>query len=301
MMDQTKEFTRTRLAPTPSGYLHIGNIASFVLAIGLAKKYKARILLRIDDLDQARVRKEYIDDIFDTLNFLELPWDEGPRNPNDFLKNHSQLNRLEWYHEQLDNLKKNNHLFGCLCSRSQLKNADEKLIYPGTCLTKNIPLTEPDAAWRIITSSAETAHIREPNGKTKAYHIPSEVAFAIIRKKDGSPSYQLASVCDDLLYHVDLIVRGEDLLPSSIIQQSIAEKLPPNQFHQITFAHHPLIHGGNGEKLSKSAGATSIRFMRSKGNTRKEIFKNIALGCGLDADPEDWKTLFQLLENRWIK
>ncbi|QEC45818.1 hypothetical protein FSB84_30565 [Pseudobacter ginsenosidimutans] len=86
-MNLTKSFHKTRIAPTPSGFLHLGNAFSFILTTVLARKTGASILLRIDDMDQARAQDEYIRDIFDLLEFLELPWDEGPRNLKEFRKN----------------------------------------------------------------------------------------------------------------------------------------------------------------------------------------------------------------------
>lgn len=77
-------FKRTRIAPTPSGYLHLGNILSFALTVTLARQTRANILLRIDDLDRERADRLYVQDIFDTLNFLEIPWDEGPRDYEEY-------------------------------------------------------------------------------------------------------------------------------------------------------------------------------------------------------------------------
>ena len=79
-MDGPIRYGRTRIAPTPSGFLHLGNVVAFVKTVELGKRSGAKVLLRIDDMDRERVEKEYVQDIFDTLEFLELPWDEGPRN-----------------------------------------------------------------------------------------------------------------------------------------------------------------------------------------------------------------------------
>ncbi len=87
-------YKKTRIAPTPSGFLHLGNVLSFSITAALAKKHSAKILLRIDDLDRARANDQYLQDIFDTLNFLEIPWDEGPRNVNEFKNAYSQAHRM---------------------------------------------------------------------------------------------------------------------------------------------------------------------------------------------------------------
>jgi glutamyl-tRNA synthetase len=90
-----KKFTRTRIAPTPSGYLHLGNALSFALTAAIARSTGAKILLRIDDLDQQRVNLAYVQDVFDTLNFLEIPWDEGPRNVIEYHDEWSQMRRMD--------------------------------------------------------------------------------------------------------------------------------------------------------------------------------------------------------------
>ena len=120
MNKEPTKFNKTRLAPTPSGYLHLGNIISFLITVSLAKKHGAKILLRIDDLDQKRVKQEYIEDIFDTIDFLEIPYDEGPRNLKDFNQNYSQVHRQALYHAVIEELKDNNFVFPCDCSRKTL-------------------------------------------------------------------------------------------------------------------------------------------------------------------------------------
>ncbi|MEO6981295.1 MAG: glutamate--tRNA ligase family protein, partial [Mucilaginibacter sp.] len=96
---------KTRIAPTPSGFLHVGNVLSFSITAALARKTGAKILLRIDDIDQARANTEYVQDIFDTLNFLEIPWDEGPRSVKEFEESYSQVHRLNLYNEAFETLR----------------------------------------------------------------------------------------------------------------------------------------------------------------------------------------------------
>jgi glutamyl/glutaminyl-tRNA synthetase len=112
-------FNRTRLAPTPSGFLHLGNILSFAITAALAEKTGAKILLRIDDLDRERVNKLYVQDIFDTLNFLEIPWDEGPRDAKEFEQTHSQMQRMAMYREALRQLADEGKVFACTCWSKQ--------------------------------------------------------------------------------------------------------------------------------------------------------------------------------------
>ena len=106
-------YKKTRIAPTPSGFLHLGNVLSFSITAALAKKHGTETLLRIDDLDQARANDQYLQDIFDTLNFLEIPWNEGPRDVNDFKNNYSQMHRMGLYNATLEDLRARERIFAC--------------------------------------------------------------------------------------------------------------------------------------------------------------------------------------------
>src|SRR5579863_6846848 len=108
-----RRFDKTRIAPTPSGFLHLGNVLSFAITAAIAEKTGAKILLRIDDLDRDRVNREYVEDIFDTLNFLQIPWDEGPRNYKEYESEYSQLYRMDLYQVALQQLKDSGQVFAC--------------------------------------------------------------------------------------------------------------------------------------------------------------------------------------------
>lgn len=271
-MTAHSQFKRTRIAPTPSGFLHLGNALSFIITVAEAKKYGASILLRIDDLDQTRVQDSYIQDIFDVLDFLELPWDEGPRNLTSFKQEYSQTHRLPLYQQILQSLQDRNLVFACNCTRSQLQQPG----YPGTCLHKNNPLNSPDMNWRLITDTTKTFEARFLETNIFTYSLPVEMDYFVVRKKDGMPSYQLSSVADDIHFGIDFIVRGMDLQPSTIAQRYLANQIWKNSFQKATFLHHQLITNINGEKLSKSAGSTSIQHLRKEGNKKEDIYRLLA-------------------------
>lgn len=126
------EYKKTRIAPTPSGYLHLGNVLSFLITVTLGKRYGAKLLLRIDDLDTTRTRKEFVCDIFSTLEFVGIPWDEGPRDYKDYRENFPQSIRLPEYEAALDQLRKHGHLFACTCSRKTITAANPNGAYPVT-------------------------------------------------------------------------------------------------------------------------------------------------------------------------
>ncbi|MDP9081278.1 MAG: glutamate--tRNA ligase family protein [Bacteroidota bacterium] len=292
MSNQPKHFNKTRIAPTPSGFLHVGNVLSFIITAVLARKHSAKILLRIDDLDRARVNQQYVQDIFDTLNFLEIPWDEGPQDVKDFEDNYSQLHRIPLYNEALQQLRDENKIYACTCSRSQLNAGDECL-----CMNKNIPLSTENASWRLITNAGTVLQVKNYNGEIIKSKLPGEMHNFVVRKKDGFPAYQLTSVVDDLFYGMDMIIRGEDLWPSTLAQQELAIILGKEKFSEITFFHHSLLMDG-GNKLSKSAGATSICYLRENGKTPGDIFTLIATMLGIHEPITNWERLGELVSSQ---
>jgi len=271
-----KKFKLTRLAPTPSGFLHLGNALSFALTSAIAKLTNADVILRIDDLDRDRVEQTYIDDVFETLQFLGIQWQFGPLNTLDFQQQWSQLCRLQLYKPALGELARGKKVFACICSRKQLQAAN----YTCNCAEKKLPLDTVNAAWRLITDDA-TLNINTLTKGTVELSLPSEMKNFIVRKKDGHPAYQLSSLIDDVHFGVDLVVRGEDLWPSTIAQHYLARCLNLIEFNKAIFHHHQLLTVNGSEKLSKSAGATSIQHMRAQGLTRADIYNKIGATLGI--------------------
>lgn len=255
------KYSKTRIAPTPSGFLHLGNILSFSITRALAQQSGAKMVLRIDDLDRGRAEKRYIDDVFDTLHFLGIQWDEGPRNTEEFEKEYSQLHRMDSYRQALQRLRDDNEIYACICSRTAILRDSPDNSYPGTCRDAGIPLDTANACWRLRTT-----------GK-----LPSSMQDFIVRKRDGFPAYQLTSVIDDLHYGIDLVVRGEDLRDSTLAQQYLADILREDRFREITFIHHPLLLDTAGKKLSKTDGDISIQWLRRQGATPEEIWAQIEM------------------------
>lgn len=289
-------FVRTRFAPTPSGYLHLGNILSFVLTAGMARATGARILLRIDDLDQERVRSEYLQDIFDTLNFLGLPWDEGPEDPADFTAHWSQQHRVHLYAAALEQVAMLPQVFACTCSRAHILRQSGDGGYPGTCRNRQLPLDTAGAAWRLATPNPLQLHVPGLCGPQLVPTLPPALRDFVVRKKDGVAAYQLASVTDDLHFGIDLVVRGADLWPSTSAQLYLASLLGKQAFGNTVFVHHALVRDGQGAKLSKSAGATSVYHLRRQGKTPADVFQTLAAWCGIDTPVADWQSLYAALQ-----
>jgi glutamyl/glutaminyl-tRNA synthetase len=280
------DFKLTRFAPTPSGFLHIGNIYSFITTHHLAKKYGAKVLLRIDDLDRERYKLRFAQDIFDTLNFLEIPYDQGPKDISDFEQNHSQIHRLPLYNSSMDELKNKKVLFACDCSRKKIEKLNPKGYYTGFCLRRNLPFDQAEITWRIKAKMHIDVPFTELNLGMVNGKLPGILTDFVVRKKDGMPSYLLTSLVDDLHYGVDLIVRGKDLWGSSIAQVFLSKFLPENTFAENTFHHHQLIHGNNNQKLSKSSDVTSIQLLRKTGKKKEDIYQLIAEAVGLKERPK---------------
>ena len=274
------KFSLTRIAPTPSGFLHLGNAYSFLITKAIAEKTGAKILLRIDDLDRERYRPEYVQDIFDTLDFLEIKIDVGPKNIREFETEWSQIHRMSLYEKALEDLRATGTLFACDCSRKKIQQLDSSGYYLGQCLDRRLSLDKPDVAWRINTLESDFQTFTEyPNQRVTAL-IPQDTAFYVVRKKDRLPAYHLTSVVDDVHFGVDLIIRGKDLYSSTLAQLDLGKKLGYDQFSTITFLHHPLIKGEKQEKLSKSDGSTSVQFLRKEGKTLRDLFGILGKSMG---------------------
>lgn len=279
-------FSRTRIAPTPSGFLHTGNVLSFALTASMARDAGASILLRVDDLDRDRVEPAFLEDIFETLRFLGIPWNEGPVDVGDFEQRWSQLHRMDLYMRALELLRGSGMVYACSCSRAQLASAGGDGGYPGICRDKGLSLDTPDVNWRL---------------RTEGRVLPAEMRDFVVRKKNGFPAYQLTSVVDDIHFGVDIIARGEDLLPSTLAQMYLSDVLlvagmaEAAVFKKTAFFHHALLTAENGEKLSKSAGSTSIQYLRRQGATPTDIFSLIARSVGWEEPVPDWYRLATLL------
>jgi glutamyl/glutaminyl-tRNA synthetase len=300
MMEGLSPLTRprlTRIAPTPSGYLHAGNVASFVLTVGLARQWGAEVLLRIDDMDRERFRREYLEDVFGTLRFLGIPWDRGPRDAEDFEAHWSQSHRLDVYEGHLRRLAEGGQVFACHCSRTELSVSGPA--HPAACLSAGHPLSIEGAAWRLSPVSGIRLRYHSVGAGWEESDLPVGMAPAVVRRKDGIPAYHLCSVADDVHFGVDAVVRGADLFESTLLQLHLAGLLGLRAFTDAAFLHHPLLVGAGGEKLSKSAGSGSIMDMRRKGMRPWEVYRSIAGWISPGADAGDFEGLFSLLKGVW--
>lgn len=273
--------TLTRFAPTPSGYLHVGNVLSFAITWALAKQANGKVLLRIDDIDGTRYRPEYVEDIFETLDFLGLHYDLGPKNRHEFEQTYSQHHRLPRYHELLEQLKRNGNVYACDCSRTQISTLSSKGLYLRKCAHGLIPFEHPNTAWRVRVPQPCPIEVHDALTGSQTIDLNLCMPDFVVRRKDGFPAYQIASLADDLDYEINLIVRGIDLIDSTAAQLFLAKEIGNTSFERTVLFHHPLVTDAHGEKLSKSKGDTSLHYMRSHGVKASEVWADLAKKAGI--------------------
>jgi glutamyl-tRNA synthetase len=226
----------TRFAPTPSGYLHVGNAVNAQLVAWLAIANTGVVALRIDDMDAARYRPEYVDDVFDVLGWLGVEWQLGPTSSADFEAHHSLRRRTEYYRSELRAAADRGlELYACRCSRRQLTGPPTGGC-PGGCREAGHPY--------VVGMSAIRAHV--------PVDVCPEIGDVVLWRRDDLPAYHLASVIEDRDLGVTHVVRGDDLRPSTAIQLHLARYLDAAAFTAASIVHHPLLTDAAGAKLSKS-------------------------------------------------
>jgi glutamyl/glutaminyl-tRNA synthetase len=245
----------SRIAPTPSGYLHIGNAVNFLLTWLAVKLRGGTLLLRIDDLDRDRCKEAYVDDVFASLAWLGIEPDGGPSGVADFYARFSQTARFDTYRAALERMRENGAaLFACDCSRKQLAGME---VYPGTCRTRGLDELLPQTAVRIAVPDHTDIAVGD-----ETVALDRTMGDFIVWRRDNVPAYQLVSVVEDERLGVNLVIRGNDLLTSSAAQRFLAPFLGARTFSAASVIHHDLILRHDGGKFSKSDNDLSLRFMR---------------------------------------
>ncbi len=280
---------RSRIAPTPSGYLHAGNALNFILTWLLVRTNNGLLRLRIDDLDAPRMQPQFLNDVFETLEWLGLDWDEGPQSPDEHHRLFSQKLRSERYAQVLHLLTQTNLVFACQCSR-KLVGAGQ---YPGTCIPLQLPLQKPETALRIQTPKGTISSFRDELKGSVKMDLFETMRHFVIRRRDGIAAYQVASLADDLDYGINTIVRGEDLIVSTAAQLYLAQIANFTAFSDIHFYHHALIRDQDGNKLSKSAGSQSLQWWRAQAATPEKFYLYIGKLMGFAEPVTSLQTMLQ--------
>jgi glutamyl-tRNA synthetase len=272
----------TRLAPSPTGALHLGNARTFLVNWAIARRNGWRIVLRIDDLDGPRIKSWAAQQAIDDLNWLGLDWDDGPVY---------ESTDLEPYIEAMHRLHAADATFECQLSRAEIEAAmsaphadDHELRYdPIWRPTAPPPAFRPDsnANWRLKTTDRDICFDDGLHGLIRT-NPWKEVGDFVIWTKRKAPSYQLAVVIDDARAGVTQIVRGDDLLPSTGRQILIRTLLGIGP--EPCYSHLPLVVGPDGRRLAKRHGDTRISTYRDAGVRPERIVGLLGLWCGVTAE-----------------
>ena len=270
-----------RFAPSPTGFLHEGHLLSALYVWAAAKKWDLKIHLRIEDHDQGRARKEYIDGIREDLSWLGFKYDSES----------IQSSHFDFFQKVLDKLTAKRVAYPCTCSRKQLQSANPisetgEVIYQGKCRTQTAPCSEPHSLRIVIPDKVINWHDEQlgdfsENPKKQCGDFP-------IRDRDGFWTYQFAVCVDDLTEGITHIVRGEDIRNSTARQIALSQlisdtcqgDLPIPAYTRPLYLHHPLIVDSSGKKLSKREHAYSLRQDKDAGKTAQEILGQILYKAG---------------------
>ncbi|MHC4995100.1 MAG: tRNA glutamyl-Q(34) synthetase GluQRS [Planctomycetota bacterium] len=278
---------RTRLAPSPTGALHLGNARTFLVNWALARQNGWEVVMRIEDLDGPRIQTGAAQQALDILGWLGLNYDEGP---------HTQLDDLAPYHEALARLADRGLIYPCSCTRSQIASAQSaphrdkhELRYPGTCAPdpsvdppgyEAISLDSSDQApaWRLVT---EDAHVdfHDHFAGPQSHNPQRTVGDFVVATRANLPAYQLAVVIDDVRQDITHVVRGDDLITSTPRQLLIYRALGLGP--EPAYYHLPLVLGPDGRRLAKRHGDTRLTTYRERGVTAERIIGLLAEWSGL--------------------
>jgi glutamyl/glutaminyl-tRNA synthetase len=280
---------RGRLAPSPTGLLHIGHARTFWIAAQRARERNGTLILRNEDLDRQRCRPEFVAAMYEDLRWLGIDWQEGPDCGDPFAP-YSQSERRHHYFEVWKKLRDGGYIYPCTCSRKEVAEAasapndlDDEPVYPGTCR-----LQHPCGDSRPRLSGSETTlpaganwRFRVPDGKEISFtdlHLGPQKLTAgrdfgdfIVWRRDDVPAYQLAVVVDDAAMQITEVVRGADLLKSTARQILLYRAL---QLTPPLFYHCDLVRDENGVRLAKRHDALSIRKLREEGWTPEQVLSS---------------------------
>ena len=300
---------RVRIAPSPSGNLHVGTARTALFNFLFAKKMGGKFILRIEDTDAERTSQEYIDNIFDSLKALGLNWDEGPDVGGEFGP-YTQSERFDIYPKYAQMLLDKGFAYECFCTPEELEaekeaaqNNKQAYVYSKKCEK----LTEEEK--ENLRKEGRKPAIRFAVNKTqKAFHDTSDLAFEdmvkkhlhqdtsligdfVIMKSNGTPTYNFAVVIDDLLMKISHIIRGEDHISNTfkqiLIYEALGEEVPQ-------FGHLGMILAPDRSKLSKRHGATAVSDFVEKGYLTEALINFIALLGWAPSDGEEIKTVDEI-------
>jgi len=270
---------RTRFAPSPTGYLHLGHAFSAMFASQAAVQLGGEMLLRIEDIDRGRCRPEFESAISDDLTWLGLTWPKPVRR---------QSAHFPDYQTALNQLDEAGLLYPCFCTRAEIKaeiadspaapQGPDGPVYPGTC--RAIAQTEVadrkargdsfalrlDMEAALRGAGSDLVFNDATRGRVRA--DPAKYGDVILARKDTPTSYHLAVTVDDHVQRITCVTRGDDLFEATHIHRLLQHLLG---YETPRYAHHPLIQDAEGRRLAKRDQATSLRELRGRGLTPDEV------------------------------
>jgi glutamyl-tRNA synthetase len=276
----------TRLAPSPTGALHLGNARTFLVNWALARRNNWRIVLRIEDLDTPRVKPGVVDLTIDLLSWLGMDWDVGP-----LIQSHEPAPARR----AMEVLAREGLIYPSDLSRREIEAAasapqegSHELRFPSSLRPAQRPrlFTDDAPSWRFVTPELEieyTDHFAGPQRHTPAATVGDFIVWTRRSDAPGQPAYQLAVVCDDHRQGVTQVVRGDDLLDAAARQLLLYRALGFQP--EPAYTHLPLVRGADGRRLAKRHGDTRLDTYRAKGVVPERVIGLVAFWCGLTPAP----------------
>lgn len=274
---------RGRLAPSPTGHLHIGHARTFWIAQERAQANKGTLVLRNEDIDSTRFKMEFVTQMLEDLRWFGFRWQEGPDIGGPFGP-YSQSERRIFYTAALEQLKAGGFIYPCTCSRKDIQAAaraphaedEDEPIYPGTCRNKTMAdVAGRKFSWRFRVPDGETISFIDGHFGKQNFMAGKDFGDFVVWRHDDVPSYQLGCVADDAAMCISEVVRGADLLKSTARQILIYRALgqqPP------AFFHCPLMVDAQGVRLAKRHDVLSLGALREQGLTPEQIRKQWNIG-----------------------
>jgi len=268
---------RGRLAPSPTGLLHVGHAHTFSIAAQRAAEQAGTLVFRNEDLDRQRCRPEFVEAMYEDLRWLGIEWQEGPDCGGPF-RPYAQSQRREFYLAAWQALRGAGKIYACTCSRKDLaqsasapNDADDEPLYPGTCraLDKSKERKDPAGVnWRFRVPDGEVVEFYDLHLGKQRFVAGKDFGDFLVWRRDDVPSYQLAVVVDDAAMKITEVVRGADLLKSTARQILLCRAL---DYSMPAYYHCDLVRDEARVRLAKRHDALSIRALREQGRTPKEV------------------------------
>lgn len=277
---------RGRLAPSPTGFLHLGHARTFLIAAERAGEHHGTLILRDEDLDPQRSRPEFARAMLEDLQWLGIRWTEGPDCGGDYAP-YSQSERRAHYLQAWRRLRDRGFIYPCTCSRRDLaqsasapNDADDEPIYPGHCRDRRDAAVFADPAgvnWRFRVPVGEELTFTDLNLGRQHYVAGQDFGDFLVWRRDDVPAYQLSVVVDDAAMRITEVVRGADLLKSTARQLLLIRALA---YAVPGYFHCELVRDASGVRLAKRNDALSIRNLRQSGMSPQSVIDQ-AFSIGL--------------------